>query len=492
MNRKREWWGMGRLQCVAAILLLVVGASAQAGHVFHVTGSGTEDNTAELQAAFDAAVSAGPGSVVMLAGQIYTSAVRVEGFHGTVRGSHRNPPTIDVLRGLDPTLPGMPLTVRQNGNLVPEPVIRFVDSTVRMRGPITFHITAADPSDTHLHGPNQVETTELANILRFGGTADVDIAGITMRGAPGSIDDFGGSWNVRVGIAFFTTEPFPFGQPTSGTVQVRNSEFDKLLIAFSSDSLVDAEVKLRRNTISDCAFCLIFSNGDGTTATYAHNRLSDVWGLGLFGLQISQPGVGPSVPISHSSTLRLLGNTIAMRAAAVAGLQVVDDSGLRFDAKTVDLSVIGNDISGGGFGASLAIGVRDYRVIGNHITGNWFVGIDAFAGSDNCTIMGNTLGRSRKTDQRGIGTQSGAVQMVNSGNCDVLLNHFVDVSGPAVRVAPGSRWNRIRFNNYRRSGIDECAIVLEGDNNVVTEFAFPRGTNASGQVCDTGMGNVVH
>jgi hypothetical protein len=477
-------------QFVLGLLLLACSLTAQAAHVFQVTGSGIEDNTAELQAAFDAASVAGPGAIVQLGGMLYTGAIRIEGFHGKVRADDEHPPTIDVLRGLDPGLPGVAQRVGKDGKLVPKPLFEFVDSTVRMQGPITFHITAGEPSDLHLHGPMDIPTTELGNIIRFAGRSDAEVNGVTLRGGPGSIMDGGGSWNVRVGIAFFTSEPFPFGDPTFGSVKIHNSQFDDLFIAVSADSLVDANIELRKNRINRCGVCLIFTNTSGSEARYSENNIVDARILGVIGVQLNEPGVGPSQPISYPSRLRLYSNSIQTLPGSFAGYQVVDQSRLIHGVKTIDLHAVANDISGDGFGAALSIAVQDQRFIGNRIAGNWFLGVDAFLGANDCTILGNSFGRSKHRE--GISAPGGVVSIDGSENCDVLLNRFVDVSGTAVQVYPESRVNRIRFNNYRKSGILECAIRLQGDNNVVTEYAFPKGTDASTQVCDEGEGNVVN
>ena len=79
-------------------------ASAQT-FVVHPSGG---DDTAHIQAAFNAAVKAGPGSVVQLsAGTFHTNAIWVKGFNGTVRGAGEGATVIDTPRALDPSVPGV-------------------------------------------------------------------------------------------------------------------------------------------------------------------------------------------------------------------------------------------------------------------------------------------------------------------------------------------------------------------------------------------------
>ena len=106
---------------VALGLLLVVPAAALASpKIFYVSPSKTGDDTANIQAAFTAAVKAGPGSTVQLtAGHFYTNAVFVRGFSGSFRGAGEGKTVIDTLRGIDPSAaPLGPVTLDNSGNQV--------------------------------------------------------------------------------------------------------------------------------------------------------------------------------------------------------------------------------------------------------------------------------------------------------------------------------------------------------------------------------------
>ena len=96
------------LLVLAVALVCVLAAPALAGpRTFVVAPSGMDD-TAALQQAFDAAVAAGPGSVVKLtAGKFYTNEILVDGFDGCFTGAGMDRTVVDTLRGLDPALPGV-------------------------------------------------------------------------------------------------------------------------------------------------------------------------------------------------------------------------------------------------------------------------------------------------------------------------------------------------------------------------------------------------
>ena len=72
---------------LAVALLCLLAAPALAATTITVTPSGGDD-TAAIQAAFDAAVQAGPGSTVQLtAGHFYTNDILVQNFRGYFKGA---------------------------------------------------------------------------------------------------------------------------------------------------------------------------------------------------------------------------------------------------------------------------------------------------------------------------------------------------------------------------------------------------------------------
>ena len=93
------------------LLGLLAAPALASPKTFYVHPSGGND-TANIQAAFNAAVKAGPGSTVQLsAGHFYTNTILVKDFHGTFRGAGEGKTFIDSLHGLGPSAAGRdPLT----------------------------------------------------------------------------------------------------------------------------------------------------------------------------------------------------------------------------------------------------------------------------------------------------------------------------------------------------------------------------------------------
>ena len=139
------------LLVLAVALVCVLAAPALAGpRTFVVAPSGADD-TAALQQAFDAAVAAGPGSVVKLtAGKFYTNEILVDGFDGCFTGAGMDRTVVDTLRGLDSELPGVKLVMDPDDESVPlaewTSLIAFVRSDVRVAD-MSFDITAVEPCE---------------------------------------------------------------------------------------------------------------------------------------------------------------------------------------------------------------------------------------------------------------------------------------------------------------------------------------------------------
>ena len=86
----------------AAWLCLLAAPALASPKTFYVHPSGGND-TANIQAAFNAAVKAGPGSTVQLsAGHFYTNTIFVQNFNGTFRGAGQGKTCIDVVSGTPP------------------------------------------------------------------------------------------------------------------------------------------------------------------------------------------------------------------------------------------------------------------------------------------------------------------------------------------------------------------------------------------------------
>ena len=186
-------------------LVCVLAAPALAGpRTFVVTPSGMDD-TAALQQAFDAAVAAGPGSVVKLtAGKFYTNEILVDGFDGCFKGAGMHRTVVDTLRGLDPALPGVKLVMDPDDETVPlfgwTSLIAFLQSDVRVAD-MSFDITAKQPCEAmggrgpeldHLSDVFIVTRDSRSSFDRVGFTShDGELNGFNLDGAAAIYDTSG-------------------------------------------------------------------------------------------------------------------------------------------------------------------------------------------------------------------------------------------------------------------------------------------------------------
>ncbi len=128
------------LVLVAALLCLLAAPAFASAKTVFVTPTGGND-THNIQAAFNAAVKAGPGSTVQLsAGHFYTSNIVVKNFKGCFRGAGEHKTFIDSLRGLNPSLP----PVANNGL---DPTLFFFSGGNISVCAMSFDITAASPAE---------------------------------------------------------------------------------------------------------------------------------------------------------------------------------------------------------------------------------------------------------------------------------------------------------------------------------------------------------
>ncbi len=125
------------------VLALLAAPALASPKTFYVHPSGGND-TANIQAAFNAAVKAGPGSTVQLsAGTFYTNNIVVQNFDGYFRGAGQAKTFIDCLRGLDPSLPGATEAGNPGYWLS---LFLFEGGTIGVSD-MSFDITAASPAE---------------------------------------------------------------------------------------------------------------------------------------------------------------------------------------------------------------------------------------------------------------------------------------------------------------------------------------------------------
>jgi hypothetical protein len=380
------------LVLVALGLLLVVPAAALASpKTFSVSPSGGND-THNLQAAFNAAVKAGPSSTVQLsAGHFYTNNIVVNGFKGTFRGAGEGKTFIDCLRGLYPSgtypngrpVPGV--TIGAAGTMFSHnPTLLVFDGGHITVSGMSFDITSPSPAQAWDDGSGTPAEYLECTVVVTGDVVSSAFDQVAFIAGAGS--DLG--YNTDVALYIGGTGPADAnGLPTtfwsiSGTESVRDCSFsghDGVQI----EGLTDGRATVSHNVITGYAFgCLLFDNSD-STATVCDNRMSCSGGENVWVLQGWQAGFGAGAPLpSPPAPHYLIAGNHMLATGTAGGLWLEDDSSLynapdRLDAtitgNTIDLENTGNDAGLDGLYA------QDIWFVHNRIYGTGLAGIDVGA-----------------------------------------------------------------------------------------------------------------
>jgi len=202
---------MKRLLLVAvlavACLAVLVAPSLASAQTFFVHPSGGND-TGNIQAAFNAALKAGSGSVVQLtAGHFSMNNILVAGFHGTFKGAGEGATVIDTRRR------GVTLMAGQDSTRL----IDFHDGDVRVSD-MSFDITPFYPAKewttSEFGGPNDY----LAIVISLRGESSAAIDRVSFMGHAGGSDNFGANTNTSVGVENDVT-------PSGGTFTMTRCTF---------------------------------------------------------------------------------------------------------------------------------------------------------------------------------------------------------------------------------------------------------------------------
>lgn len=387
---------------ILSMAIVTVPVQALSPKVFTVSPSGGDD-TANIQAAFNAAVAAGRGSTVKLtAGHFYCGNVYAENFRGTFKGAGRDLTVIDTPRGLDPTVPGLPT----GADGYPF-VFCFRNGDFKITD-MTFDITAYEPAENWdwpwaAFGPILFNATDVIMIL---GNANSRVERVRFIGHEGTFVDGDVPYNVESTIAILgatgnSEDGEVFGGPVSGRHIVTDCFFEHVDVGVRVSYLVNGKMTITHSTIietTSAAFLYDLVNSIVETS-FNHievNSFVAIWcwqGLvgGMIGLD-SYPG-----PLPAMSLLLIHHNTIHATVVGEA-IDVWDWMPLLTSVKTLDAIIFSNDIfldtSGGGI---CGLGVQDAKIINNRITGTAFVGIysagELFGGipATGWVIIGNTF-----------------------------------------------------------------------------------------------------
>ncbi|HUJ42766.1 MAG TPA: right-handed parallel beta-helix repeat-containing protein [Opitutaceae bacterium] len=388
-----------------AFALIVTGGTAFAKHhpaVFTVQPNG-HDDTASLQAAFDAAVQAGPGSTVQLVkGTYYLSAgIVVTNFDGNFVGAGKDKTVVQNL-GVLPASTVL-LTFYAEGDAAKSGLITISDLTLRAIGP-------AETDPGFFMGP--LNTIDLLFLMGTG------------TGQPDSPPDYLNASVIRVGFEGQSGEQYtPWGCNVSNGIDFMTNGWENLIGNYlfqdctfknthggvSGVGLQDSHVMVEGCTFEDVLGPIGMYGFDHTAFDIRCNRIQNrhilqpLWSSGVY-LMNYMPGSNSVVCVSH--------NEISAQSA-VDGIRVED---FGFDpaagVPTIKHTVISdNDIFldgdwSGGIGGAF---ISNVRIVDNTISGHGRLGIYTgnaesawwgFQGDDftpsasNWVIVGNNLKRA--------------------------------------------------------------------------------------------------
>ena len=448
---------MNRLPLVlvlAVALVCVLAAPALAGpRTFVVTPSHVDD-TAALQQAFDAAVAAGPGSVVKLtAGKFYTNEILVDGFDGCFKGAGMHRTVIDTRRGRDPAAPGVKLVMDPDDTSVPlfgwTSLIAFLQSDVRVAD-MSFDITAEQPCELwkawgsewyHLSDVFIVTRDSRSSFDRVGFTAhDGELNGSNLDGA---------------------AEIFE----TSGTHRVTRCSFrggnDGLETGgITGGGLVVGGRPGMGNTFDLAGTPCAMTNYSDSRVEISYNRMSTLYGEGVWVNQGAGAVTADGLPALPASRYLIHHNSITAgkiefgdgSVYGAGGVLLEDDSSLLGEPSRLRAVVAHNCITldnNGLDGGVNGVGAQGVRVIGNRIRGIGIAGIDA--GTDIYGFWGFPWGPG--CGWRIIGNDVSKVHPVNN----------VVLDGPAAQVWLGAKSSHCLVVG----GCARTEVLDEGVDNIL-------------------------
>ncbi len=341
---------------------------------FIVSPTGADD-TVNIQAAFNAAVAAGPGSIVQLtAGQFYCDNIFVEEFHGTFKGMGKDVTIIDTLRGLDPNAPGL----EHIGSGIYLFFFGFDGGDIKISD-MTFDITAEMPAELwewpwDPDGLGWNERYDVGNIVRIMGDANSAFERVGFRGHERTLLELNGeSYNVELAVVISDPQLYDEGtdwvtcEPITGTHTVSHCSFEYVDESIDVACLVDGTVRVggsppKGNFMDGGALPLIFWDLSNSKLELSYNEIhAEGWsGILISGGELSL--CLPSKFFIHHNDIYITGTTDAM--------EFMDFGSLFGGDKTLDIIVSHNKIIldtewGGIWGCS----AQDVKIVGNKITG---------------------------------------------------------------------------------------------------------------------------
>lgn len=398
--------------------ILVVAIPVQASNTFKVSPSGGDD-TANIQNAFDAAVAAGPESIVELeAGTFYLSRpIVVVNFDGHFKGAGKDVTIVqDFGHGpfplTEPPLEPMPclFAFYRDANGVPSPHIKFSDMTIRATGksvPWSWHGFPPIHFFGHLvrvYGKvTGVEDFEVSCV-----STSVERMGFEGKVDPSSPFGFSVANGFQVsgenvwelGTKGIGSLLFNYTKPLIGTHTIVDSSFRNLGGSCLFVGLEGSTVEVKSNTFDNILLAFEIYDLSDTFAKFSQNNVENVHWCGVHAVQAEQSVLGldfDPIPefLPELSTLLVSDNIIHCIEFA-DGVVLRDYAPMAGETKRLDATISRNTIilDNTWYGGIFGFYAQDVEVKGNYITGTGFAGIYMGVSEDLCAgwkIIGNDV-----------------------------------------------------------------------------------------------------
>jgi hypothetical protein len=368
------------------LLLVLLAAPALASvQTFSVHPSGGNDTQA-IKKAFDRAVKAGPGSVVQLsAGTFYMNNILVKNFNGTVKGVGEGKTTIDCLRGLNASKPGITLMPGQNYTFL----LGFSGGHVKASD-LSFDLTAFSPVDADSNGGSDI----LQSTVWVTDDASASFERVGFRAGPGNDSGF----DCDEGIVFTGAGPADANgnaltfRSISGTESVCDCSFvghDGV----QSNGLIHGSLTISGSVFDSVGLGCVIDDSSASQVTICHNEMTNNSGVCVVlyqGLMASGNGDATLLPPLPAPRCLISGNNLV--ATGDANAIFSEDDSLAYGASNrLSATIAGNTIDLAGDGAGIGeYATRDFCVFNNRISGTAWAGIspgDDYGGPDGTTLF---------------------------------------------------------------------------------------------------------
>jgi hypothetical protein len=354
----------------AGLLALLATPAFASPKTFTVSPNGSND-TADIQAAFNKAVAAGPGSVVQLtAGTFYTNAIWVKGFVGVFRGAGEGVTVIDTPRALDTTVPG----INSDAAAAHEStsfLVGFSGGNVTVSG-MSVDVSAADPADPWT-GDEEINSTVLNDDFIVTDNASAAFDHVSFLAA--TLAD--GSTNVVAAIGFnsrITWDENPadalYGYPlhvapSCGHDSVSDCAFVGSITGVAAVGLTDGSLTVGGSAAAQNSFnvaiygCIFLDNSDSQIVV-SHNDMSYAGGVGVFcdqGWVASDSHLPTQLPPLPAPHYLVADNQIA---TPYAGVLFMNYCAFYDAAPRLDGAILGNDFAMSGSPGSGACAIGEF------------------------------------------------------------------------------------------------------------------------------------